>query len=110
MDDHNLVKKIHSCETMGNADCICTDKTGTLTQNNMQIMHVWSSGEVFVAEECKHYQHFYCHFRRTVMHDCTVHIRQNEIGLMECVGSKTEVACVNMWAIIEGFNKNGRID
>jgi len=41
MDDNNLVKKINSCETMGNADCICTDKTGTLTENLMSIMEFW---------------------------------------------------------------------
>lgn len=41
MDDNNLVKKIQSCETMGNADCICTDKTGTLTQNLMTVKYVW---------------------------------------------------------------------
>jgi len=42
MEDNNLVKKINSCETMGNADCICTDKTGTLTENRMTIMEIWS--------------------------------------------------------------------
>jgi len=41
MDDKNLVKKINSCETMGNADCICTDKTGTLTENLMSIQEIW---------------------------------------------------------------------
>lgn len=45
MDDNNLVKKINSCETMGNADCICTDKTGTLTENRMTIMEVWGALE-----------------------------------------------------------------
>jgi len=36
---NNLVRKMHACETMGAATVICTDKTGTLTQNRMQVQH-----------------------------------------------------------------------
>ncbi len=36
---NNLVRRMHACETMGAATVICTDKTGTLTQNQMQVHH-----------------------------------------------------------------------
>ncbi|ROT42589.1 plasma membrane calcium-transporting ATPase [Sodiomyces alkalinus F11] len=36
--DNNLVRLIRSCEIMGNATCICSDKTGTLTQNEMTVV------------------------------------------------------------------------
>lgn len=37
---NNLVRKMHACETMGAVTVICTDKTGTLTQNRMQVQEV----------------------------------------------------------------------
>ena len=45
LQDNNLVRIMASCETMGTATCICTDKTGTLTENRMSVV----DGEVMGA-------------------------------------------------------------
>ena len=45
MDNNNLVRKMHACETMGGANVICTDKTGTLTMNLMLVRRLITSSE-----------------------------------------------------------------
>ena len=40
MDKNNLVRKMHSCETMGGANYILTDKTGTLTTNELSVVKI----------------------------------------------------------------------
>lgn len=47
MDDNNLIRVLAACETMGNATNICSDKTGTLTQNKMTVVEAWIGGEYF---------------------------------------------------------------
>ena len=42
LKENNLVKKMNACETMGGANMICSDKTGTLTQNKMTVSEFWA--------------------------------------------------------------------
>ena len=52
MDQNNLVRKMHSCETMGGADYILTDKTGTLTTNELNVVKIVTpKGELTLEDE-----------------------------------------------------------
>jgi P-type E1-E2 ATPase len=46
LKENNLVKHLASCETMGNANTVCSDKTGTLTQNVMTVTALYAQGKV----------------------------------------------------------------
>lgn len=50
LEDNNDVKRLSSCEIMGGADNICSDKTGTLTLNMMKVTNIWAGKEFVIPQ------------------------------------------------------------
>lgn len=54
LKDNNDVKRLSSCEIMGGANNICSDKTGTLTLNSMKVTKIWCGKDIPVPQTQDH--------------------------------------------------------
>ena len=87
---NTIVRKLPAVETLGSSSVICSDKTGTLTQNKMTVVKTFGDNEKFLLE------------LGTMCTDCQV---QKKDGYINVIGEPTEVAIVNK-ALDENINKN----
>ena len=98
---NNLVRKMHACETMGAATVICTDKTGTLTQNKMQVheSNFFALENQVLGNDT---------VSALVMEGIAVNATANlnrEDGDVKTIGNPTEAALL-LWLDKQGFDYN----
>lgn len=87
LKDNNLVRVLASCETMGRVTSICSDKTGTLTENRMTV--VKSS----IPDDLKDLDESFCELlTEGIAVNSTAFEIENEAGQFDFVGSATEAA------------------
>lgn len=92
MEQNTLPRTMHACETMGATSVICTDKTGTLTQNQMQI------AETFFPEDTD-----MKHVEESICVNTTANLDYSDPQKIKAIGSPTEGALL-LW--LHGQGKN----
>ena len=87
---NNLVRKMHACETMGAATVICTDKTGTLTRNQMTVRETVFYGAPELVKE-------------GIAINSTAFLERDDDGTLKPIGNPTEGALL-LWLQSEGVD------
>lgn len=90
---NNLVRKMHACETMGATTVICTDKTGTLTQNQMQVFETSFynlEGQKLAGDELSNL------IKEGISVNSTAHLDFTDPAKVKTLGNPTEAALL-LW-------------
>ena len=99
---NNLVRKMHACETMGAVTVICTDKTGTLTQNQMQVSN-HDFYDLYDSHETKNHENHINHSFEGIAVNSTAHLDFSDANKVKVLGNPTEGALL-LWLHENGIN------
>lgn len=95
---NNLVRKMHACETMGATTVICTDKTGTLTQNQMQ---VYRTNFYNLPDQKLGNDDLSNLIKEGISVNSTAFLQKSEDGKVKTMGNPTEAALL-LWLNSQG--------
>jgi len=85
-----IIRKLPAAETLGSTTVICTDKTGTLTQNRMVVQYVFAHGRVHSVQDSQLDQVSSCLIAGVLCNNASIDI--DEMGELASIGDPTEIA------------------
>lgn len=94
--ENNLVRRLDASETMGGANEICTDKTGTLTKNQMTVQQVYLNDQVIIGRPARFTETYRSAdlITQGVLFNCSARIEKTPSGHLEPKGNCTEVGLI----------------
>jgi Ca2+ transporting ATPase len=93
--ENNLVRKLDASETMGGANEICTDKTGTLTKNQMTVKEIYTLDKVYAGRPANFSTLPNADLvAEGVLFNCSARIEKNDKGQFVPMGNCTEIGLI----------------